>query len=82
VDVRLRDGELVVRDRGPGFKDGDLPFVFERFYRASDARKLPGSGLGLAIVRQVAESHGGAVRAENADGGGACLRLSFNGSAG
>jgi two-component system sensor histidine kinase MprB len=82
VDVRLRDGELVVRDRGPGFEDGDLPFVFERFYRASDARKLPGSGLGLAIVRQVAESHGGAVRAENADGGGACLRLSFNGSGG
>jgi two-component system sensor histidine kinase MprB len=80
VDVRLRDGELVVRDRGPGFKDDDLPFVFDRFYRASDARKLPGSGLGLAIVRQVAEAHGASVRAENAPGGGAALRLAFNGS--
>jgi two-component system sensor histidine kinase MprB len=80
VDVRLRDGELVVRDHGPGFKDEDLPFVFDRFYRAREARKLPGSGLGLAIVRQVAESHGGGVKAENAPGGGAALRLSFNGA--
>jgi two-component system sensor histidine kinase MprB len=79
VDVRLRDGELVVRDHGPGFKDEDLPFVFDRFYRASEARKLPGSGLGLAIVRQVAESHGGSVRAKNAPGGGAELHLHFNG---
>ena len=80
VEVRLRDGELTVRDHGPGFKEEDLPFVFDRFYRASDARKHPGSGLGLAIVRQVAESHGAVVRAENAPGGGACLRLSLNGS--
>jgi two-component system sensor histidine kinase MprB len=80
VDVRLHDGELIVRDHGPGFGDDDLPFVFERFYRASDARKLPGSGLGLAIVRQVAESHGAKVQAENAAGGGAVLRLSFNGA--
>jgi two-component system sensor histidine kinase MprB len=79
VDVWLREGELVVRDHGPGFKDGDLPYVFDRFYRASDARKLPGSGLGLAIVRQVAEAHGASVHAENAQGGGAVLRLSFNG---
>jgi two-component system sensor histidine kinase MprB len=78
VDVRLQDGELVVRDHGPGFNDDDLPFVFERFYRASDARKLQGSGLGLAIVRQVAEAHGAKVQAENAPGGGAVLRLSFN----
>jgi two-component system, OmpR family, sensor histidine kinase MprB len=77
VNVRLSRGELVVRDHGPGFKDEDLPFVFERFYRASDARNLPGSGLGLAIVRQVAESHGGSVRAENAAGGGAQLRVAF-----
>jgi two-component system, OmpR family, sensor histidine kinase MprB len=77
IDVRLAAGELVVRDHGPGFKDADLPFVFERFYRAPDARNLPGSGLGLAIVRQVAESHGGTVRAENAPDGGARLRVAF-----
>jgi two-component system, OmpR family, sensor histidine kinase MprB len=79
VDVRLHAGELVVRDHGPGFENGDLPYVFDRFYRASDARNMPGSGLGLAIVRQVAEAHGASVQAENAPGGGAALRLSFNG---
>ncbi len=38
---------------------------------------MPGSGLGLAIVRQVAEAHGGSVRAGPADGGGAELRLAL-----
>jgi two-component system sensor histidine kinase MprB len=51
--------------------------VFDRFYRAVDARKLPGSGLGLAIVRQVAEAHGGYARASNDPGGGARLEVSF-----
>jgi two-component system sensor histidine kinase MprB len=77
VEVRLRAGELSVRDHGPGFAERDLPFVFDRFYRAEDARKLPGSGLGLAIVRQAAEAHGGYARAERAAGGGALLRVYF-----
>jgi two-component system, OmpR family, sensor histidine kinase MprB len=65
VEVGLHAGELTVRDRGPGIPPpADLPHVFDRFYRAAPARGLPGSGLGLSIVRQVAESHGGTVRAE------------------
>jgi two-component system, OmpR family, sensor histidine kinase MprB len=75
VEVRVRDGALTVRDHGPGIAAGDLPRVFDRFYRAPAARGRPGSGLGLAIVRQVAETHGGAVRAENDPGGGARLTL-------
>ena len=70
VEVVLRDGQLTVRDHGPGIADEDLPYVFDRFYRARAARGMPGSGLGLAIVRQVAESHGGDVVAERAEGGG------------
>jgi two-component system sensor histidine kinase MprB len=77
VDVELRDGELTVRDHGPGIAEADLPHVFDRFYRAPAARGTPGSGLGLAIVRQVAEAHGGSVVAEAAEGGGARLRLRF-----
>jgi two-component system sensor histidine kinase MprB len=77
VDVGLAEGELSVRDCGPGFADTDLEHVFDRFYRSPGARGRPGSGLGLAIVRQVAETHGGSVTAANAPGGGAlvCLRL-------
>jgi two-component system sensor histidine kinase MprB len=78
VEVALRGGELVVRDHGPGIADEDLPFVFDRFYRAASARGRPGSGLGLAIVRQAAEAHGGSVRAGRAPEGGAELRLALS----
>jgi two-component system sensor histidine kinase MprB len=77
IEVTVRDGEVTVRDHGPGIADSDMPYVFDRFYRAPTSRGLPGSGLGLAIVRQVAESHGGAVTAERANGGGARMRLSI-----
>jgi two-component system, OmpR family, sensor histidine kinase MprB len=80
VEVQLRDGTLTVRDHGPGFEPGDLPRVFERFFRSDRARALPGSGLGLAIVRQAAEAHGGSVEAANAPGGGALVRVRFNDS--
>jgi two-component system sensor histidine kinase MprB len=77
VEVVLKDGELSVRDHGPGFQAADLPHVFDRFYRADSARGLPGSGLGLAIVRQTAEAGGGSASAEGAPGGGALLRVRF-----
>jgi two-component system sensor histidine kinase MprB len=75
IEIAVCDGEVVVRDHGPGIADEDLPHVFDRFYRASSARGLPGSGLGLAIVRQVADAHGGTVRAESVSEGGTRLRL-------
>ncbi len=77
IEVTLAGGTLTVRDHGPGFHDEDLPFVFDRFHRARDARSQPGSGLGLAIVRQAAEAHDGFVRASNAAGGGALLEIGF-----
>ncbi len=77
VDVALSGGVLTVRDRGPGFDEDDLPHVFERFYRAAEARGMSGSGLGLAIVQQAAEAHGGFAEAFNAPDGGALLRVSF-----
>jgi signal transduction histidine kinase len=63
VLVTVTNGEFWVTDEGPGIPWADLPFVFDRFYRSTQARSMPGSGLGLAIVRQVVETHGGAVAA-------------------
>ena len=80
VEVRVKGGEVTVRDHGPGIDDSDLPYVFDRFYRASSARGMPGSGLGLAIVRQVAEAHGGDVVAEAAEGGGTRMSLRLDGA--
>lgn len=77
VEIAVADGGVTVRDHGPGFAEADLPHVFQRFYRADDARALPGSGLGLAIVRQAAEAHGGEASASNSPGGGALVRATF-----
>lgn len=75
VTVRLQDGVLTVTDTGPGIAPADLPHVFERFYRSSEARSRPGSGLGLAIVKHAAEQHGGMIAARNLPGGGAQFTL-------
>jgi two-component system sensor histidine kinase MprB len=78
VDVRLiRSGMLTVADHGPGVPAQSLPFVFDRFYRADEARALPGSGLGLAIVKQVVEEHNGTIALTNRVGGGALATLTL-----
>ncbi|WP_238154881.1 sensor histidine kinase [Kribbella soli] len=75
VTVRLLDGVLTVTDSGPGIAEADLPHVFDRFYRSSEARGRPGSGLGLAIVKHAAEQHGGMIYARNVPGAGAQFTL-------
>lgn len=74
LTVRLKETWvcLEVSDSGPGIAPEQLPFVFERFYRAdpSRARATGGAGLGLAIVKQLVEAHGGRVWAESRSGTG------------
>jgi two-component system, OmpR family, sensor histidine kinase MprB len=77
VELTVADAQVTVRDHGPGVPAADRPFIFDRFYRSEAARGQPGSGLGLAIVRQIAESHGGRVEVEDAEGGGARFRLAL-----
>jgi two-component system sensor histidine kinase MprB len=73
-------GIVAVRDHGPGVPPDDVAHLFDRFYRGATARGRPGSGLGLAIVRQVAEAHGGSVRLESPDDGGARFVLALPGA--
>ena len=80
IEVRVERGRVTVADRGPGIAPGDVPHVFDRFYRADTARGLPGSGLGLAIVRDVAQAHGGTVFAQARSGGGAEVGFSVEAS--
>ncbi|MFI7500162.1 ATP-binding protein [Streptomyces sp. NPDC049687] len=68
-----------VLDRGPGIAEADLIRVFDRFYRAADARSLPGSGLGLSIVREVALAHGGTPFAHRRAGGGSVIGFTVGG---
>jgi two-component system, OmpR family, sensor histidine kinase MprB len=73
IEVWVDGGMLEVRDRGPGIPNGAAALVFERFYRAPEARSQDGSGLGLSIVKEVARRNGGDVHAANRAGGGAAI---------
>ena len=68
---------LSVADRGRGIAAGELPRIFEPFYRASDVveAQLPGSGLGLTIVRRIVEGHGGRVTVESRVGEGSVFTI-------
>ena len=78
IDVTVRDGTVEVTDRGPGIAPEDRDRVFDRFYRAPNARRMPGAGLGLAIVKQIVDAHGGQVSIEEAPGGGTRARLQLS----
>jgi len=81
VSVRIRrwdrSAELSVQDTGIGIPQGDLPRIFERFYRVDRSRTSSsgGIGLGLAIVRHVAINHGGDVEVESMEGEGSTFTL-------
>jgi two-component system, OmpR family, sensor histidine kinase MprB len=75
IEVTVDQHGVQVRDHGSGVAEDDLPYVFDRFFRGTNARGRQGTGLGLAIVRQVVEQHGGHVEAANAPGGGAIFTL-------
>lgn len=75
VELRLgADAGLVhvdVLDRGPGIAPGDLPTIFQPFFRSNPAKNnVDGHGLGLAIAERVVHAHGGTIRAFNREGGG------------
>ncbi len=68
---RVQDGvRFIVANTGNGISPKDLPFIFERFYRAdkSRSRDSGGAGIGLAIVKGIIEAHGGHVGAKSQDG--------------
>lgn len=83
IDVYIKGDSstaiVEVQDTGSGIEVDEIPFVFERFYRADKSRNraVPGTGLGLAIVRSIARVHNGTVAAERLIPGGTCFRVTF-----
>ena len=69
---------IVVKDEGVGIPPEDLPFVFERFYKADKARvrgESVGTGLGLAIVKNIVESHQGSIQVDSILGEGTAFTM-------
>ena len=69
--------ELTVTDTGPGIPAGDLPHIFERFWRGSTASGRAGTGIGLAVVAELAAAHSGTITAASPPGGGAAFTLTL-----
>ena len=69
---------IIVRDTGPGIPAEDLPYIFERFYRAEKSRtrtRTSGFGLGLSIVQWIVENHGGTIKVESKEGQGTTFAI-------
>jgi len=78
IALRRNDNDAVaeVRDTGIGISQGDLPFIFERFYRADKARsRETGAGLGLSIARWIAEAHRASIHVDSIVGKGSKFEL-------
>jgi two-component system sensor histidine kinase BaeS len=75
LEAAANESEVIIRviDNGCGIKQEDLPFVFERFYKASQG----GLGLGLTIVKELVDAHGGTIEARSDYGKGATFILSL-----
>jgi signal transduction histidine kinase len=70
--------EVRVRDEGAGIAADDLPYVFERFYRADRSRgRIPGSGIGLTVARELIGANGGSVEVESTGPGGTTFLVSL-----
>lgn len=76
-EAKYSDGSLtiIIEDNGPGFPPEMLGMVFKKFFRAGKTR-AGGLGLGLSIVKGLVEAHGGTVKAENREKGGARFMIS------
>ena len=85
VDLELSEAgrhvTLVVRDNGIGIAPGDLPHIFDRFWRADVARsrtgERAGAGLGLAITKWIAEAHGGNIAVQSRPGRGTVFTVTL-----
>lgn len=79
INIRVRDvGDFVqfeFEDNGRGIASKDLPYIFERFYRAEKSRNpaTGGSGIGLSIVKKIIEDHGGKIWATSKESSGTTM---------
>jgi heavy metal sensor kinase len=79
ISLSEKDGQILVsvQDTGCGISPGDLPRIFERFYRCDQSRSKPGIGLGLSLAWAIARAHGGDITATSMSGQGSTFTVTL-----
>jgi signal transduction histidine kinase len=79
IGIIVTDGRvrIIIQDEGSGISPGDLPHIFERFYRNPCAENRTGTGLGLPIAKQIANRHGAEVSVTSEPGNGTKVEVIF-----
>lgn len=81
INIRIRDAgdfvQIELEDNGSGIAKKDLPYIFDRFFRADASRNSStgGSGIGLSIVKKIKEDHGGRIWATSREGTGTIMHF-------
>jgi two-component system, OmpR family, phosphate regulon sensor histidine kinase PhoR len=70
ISTQLEKGQILfkVQDTGIGIPSSDLPFIFNKFFRAANAQNTAGTGLGLSIVKSIVEMHAGRIWVDSTPG--------------
>jgi len=80
ISVTIKPHLIEVKDNGMGIRESDIPYIFDRFYRADMSRtknKIEGYGLGLAIAKNIVEAHKGKIEVESEVGKGSTFKVIF-----
>jgi signal transduction histidine kinase len=81
VDINLsrEDGHAVisVTDRGCGIPEAEIPYIFDRFYRAQGSSRADGTGLGLALAQEITDHLGGEIRVQSKPGAGSTFSVAL-----
>lgn len=77
ISLKNNDGFIIfeICDKGPGIKEDEVKFLFNKFYQGDSSHKAEGNGLGLALVKKITDLYGGKILVENSQEGGAVFTV-------
>ena len=77
ITIEMNGNLISIKDSGPGIKEEDLPFIFDRFYKSTNSSNQLGTGLGLSIAKKIADRHDIAIKVKSQLGAGTTVDLFF-----
>ncbi len=69
---------LIIKDKGPGIAEEDIPFIWDRLYRSPMVKNIPGTGLGLSLVKAVVMAHNGSIEIDSSLESGSSFKIYFS----